>query len=626
MSSQGDSLIGQTIAQYRILDQIGKGGMGVVYRAQDTSLERMVALKFLPPWMTADSDAEKRFVHEAKASSALDHPNIGTIYEVGRSEKGQLFIAMAFYDGRTVETIIEEDGQVPLEDAVDIAGQIASGLDRAHEEGIIHRDIKPGNVIVTSRGLVKILDFGLAKMQDVTMTMGGVSLGTVAYMAPEQARNDTIDNRTDLWALGVVLYEMLAGRRPFGAGYEAAILYAAANEPHTGVQVHREDVPDWLSTVIDRLLEKDPARRFQSAAEVVKALKAGADGDRPPAAPADPPGSAPVPIGPISGHYDPISGQFHPAPGPGGMSGAFPPGMQSGAYEPGMQSGAYGGMPSGAFGPGMQSGTWPLQPEPRSRALLWGGGAALAVLIIAVIGWGVGKFSSAPNTTQITAEARSKAREMNNRAIAYRSNRQFALAQAEVEQALSLDSTYSTAWTTLASIDIALRNYEAAVEHSRRAVRLEEGNAVAWYNLAYSLEELGRFEEAVATYRDAIARDSSFVQAYSALGARLTELGRVEEGLQVLQRGLAVPGGDTYHRLFLNTGKAMLAQNRNQEAVSALEQSVRLDPTFAESLSLLATAYEATGQRALARDYLERYIAVETDPAKLRAAREKLGG
>ncbi len=195
--SDPHGLVGQTVSHYQITEKLGGGGMGVVYKAHDTQLKRTVALKFLPPYLSADEEAKERFIHEAQAASALDHANIGYIHEIGEADDGRLFIAMAYYAGETLKAKIAR-GPLPVEEVLDYAVQMAEGLTRAHEAGIVHRDIKPANVMVTERGQVKIVDFGLAKVQDVSLTKTGATLGTVAYMSPEQARGEAVDERTDL--------------------------------------------------------------------------------------------------------------------------------------------------------------------------------------------------------------------------------------------------------------------------------------------------------------------------------------------------------------------------------------------------------------------------------------------
>ena len=220
---------GQDLSHYRILERLGGGGMGVVYRALDTKLQRHVALKFLPLDMTRDDEARQRFVQEAQAASALDHPNICTVHEIDATPDGQLFIAMAYYDGTTLKKLIE-DGPLPVAKAVDIAHQVARGLAKAHAAGIVHRDIKPANVMVTQDGFVKVVDFGIAKLLGVTGgTRDGSTLGTVSYMAPEQVAGDDAVPQSDLWAVGVLLYEMLTGRVPFPGQSPWAVMNSIAN-------------------------------------------------------------------------------------------------------------------------------------------------------------------------------------------------------------------------------------------------------------------------------------------------------------------------------------------------------------------------------------------------------------
>ena len=267
------SLAGRTIAHYRILEQVGGGGMGVVYRAEDLHLSRQVALKFLPPELIRDPEAKARFFQEARAASGLDHPNICTIHEVGETEDGRLYLAMPHYEGEILRTKIER-GPLPIDEATDIAVQIARGLVKAHRGGIVHRDIKPANIMVTSDGVVKILDFGLAKLTgSAAITRSGSSVGTPAYMSPEQARGDEVDHRTDLWSLGVVLYEMVAGRRPFRGEHESAVLYSLLNEQPKPLSELRPDVPPELERIVEGLLAKDPAKRYPSIEGPLNDLK-----------------------------------------------------------------------------------------------------------------------------------------------------------------------------------------------------------------------------------------------------------------------------------------------------------------------------------------------------------------
>jgi len=266
-------VIGKTISHYKIIEKLGSGGMGVVYKAQDTKLDRFVALKFLPPHLGQDEENKKRFIYEAKAASALDHPNICTIYEIDETEDGRMFIAMACYEGASLKDRIE-GGALGIDATLDIAIQIAQGLAKAHSKEIIHRDIKPANVLITEDGTVKIVDFGLAKLAGRTMlTKEGTTLGTIAYMSPEQTQGTEVDHRTDIWALGVVLYEMLTGDHPFKGDYEQAVMYSIMNEDPEPLRKVNPAVPPELEQIVNRSLQKKPESRYSPAAEMLKDLQ-----------------------------------------------------------------------------------------------------------------------------------------------------------------------------------------------------------------------------------------------------------------------------------------------------------------------------------------------------------------
>ena len=271
------SSISRTLSHYVLLEHLGGGGMGVVYRAEDTKLGREVALKFLPKAMSHDSDARKRFMREARAASALDHPNICTIHEIDKTPNGQLFIAMAYYGGETLKKKIDR-GPLPVDEAIRICGEVAGGLERAHEAGIIHRDIKPANVMVTSDGVTKIVDFGLAKLMrqpqgleteaptGTLETSASAVVGTAAYMSPEQAGGKVVDKRTDIWAFGCVFYEMLTGVRPF-FGTTSSETLAAIIKDDPDWEVLPAETPAPISRLLRRCLTKDPNDRLHDVAD-----------------------------------------------------------------------------------------------------------------------------------------------------------------------------------------------------------------------------------------------------------------------------------------------------------------------------------------------------------------------
>jgi serine/threonine protein kinase/tetratricopeptide (TPR) repeat protein len=267
-----DTLIGQTVAHFEILDQIGVGGMGVVYKAEDTSLRRTVALKFLPLELARDPGAKARFLREAQAAAALDHANICTVHEIGENE-GLTFIAMAYVEGRSLKEMLGA-GPVELDQAMDLSIQIAEGLKAAHDKGIVHRDIKPANVMVTSEGRAKIADFGLAKFAGRSeITTGGTRMGTVSYMSPEQARGEAVDHRTDIWSLGAMLYEMITGQRPFRGDHDSAVIYSILNEDPEPMTSVRVDVPQEVQWIVDRAMAKSPDERYQSVTDMLADLR-----------------------------------------------------------------------------------------------------------------------------------------------------------------------------------------------------------------------------------------------------------------------------------------------------------------------------------------------------------------
>ena len=269
-------MIGETILHYKIMKKLGEGGMGVVYLAEDTKLKRQVAIKFLPRHISVNEEERKRFEIEAQASASLNHPNIATIYSIEEYDN-QMFIVMEYIEGRSLEDIVKlhHNASLPLDDIVNYAIQIAEGLKTAHNKGVIHRDIKSSNILVTNDGNVKIMDFGLAKLTgQEKITKANTAVGTVAYMSPEQAQGKEVTYKTDIWSLGVVLYEMLTGQLPFKGDYEQAILYLILNENPESISTLRARVPGELEKKINKTLVKDPEKRFDSMTALLDELYA----------------------------------------------------------------------------------------------------------------------------------------------------------------------------------------------------------------------------------------------------------------------------------------------------------------------------------------------------------------
>ena len=265
-----DSLVGKTLSHFQITAKLGEGGMGVVYKAQDTKLDRVVALKFLPPHLTASGPEKARFVQEARAASALNHPHVCTIYDINEAE-GQQFIAMEFVDGQTLK---EKLPVQKLQDALTFALQIGDALQEAHSKGIVHRDIKCENIMVNTKNQIKVMDFGLAKLRgSMKNTKTSSTVGTLAYMSPEQIQGGEVDARSDIFSFGVVLFEMFTGQMPFRGDHDASMMYSILNEEPESVRTHRPEISGEIDRIVHRALEKDPEDRYQSVADMVSELR-----------------------------------------------------------------------------------------------------------------------------------------------------------------------------------------------------------------------------------------------------------------------------------------------------------------------------------------------------------------
>lgn len=266
-------MIGQTISHYKILEKLGEGGMGIVYKAEDTKLDRFVALKFLPAHLSASEQDKARFIQEAKAAAALNHPNVCSVIDI-QEHDGQMFIVMEFVEGQTLS---DKGMNIPLKQAIEIGTQVADGLAAAHEKGIVHRDIKPENIMIRKDGRVQIMDFGLAKLKQASgasrLTKEGSTIGTIGYMSPEQVQGRDTDHRTDIYSLGVLLYELIAGQSPYKGVHETAIMYEIVNEDPPPLSSIKPEVDPELDAMVLDCMAKDPMDRVQSVAELARNLR-----------------------------------------------------------------------------------------------------------------------------------------------------------------------------------------------------------------------------------------------------------------------------------------------------------------------------------------------------------------
>ncbi len=266
-------MIGKTISQYKIIEKLGEGGMGIVYKAEDTKLDRFVALKFLPHSLNISDDERQRFVQEAKAAAAINHPNVCVIHDI-QEQDDQQFIVMEFVQGKTLRELVGATGPVAPTEALNYAILIGEALQAAHEKGVVHRDIKSENIMVAAKNQIKVMDFGLAKLKgSLKLTKSSSTLGTLAYMSPEQINSSKVDARSDIFSFGVVLFEMLTGKMPFSGDYEAAIMYSILHEEPEPLQKHLPDATSELVHIFNRVLEKDPQDRYQSMSDLVSELR-----------------------------------------------------------------------------------------------------------------------------------------------------------------------------------------------------------------------------------------------------------------------------------------------------------------------------------------------------------------
>ncbi len=605
--SQSGSLIGTTLGQYQILDELGRGGMSVVYKAWQPSLRRYVALKVLQPHLTNDWEFVQRFQQEAIVAANLRHPNIVTIYEVAQQDR-QLFIAMEFVEGRSLEAMIKQEGALTLPRTVALLRQVAAALDYAHERRFVHRDIKPANIMVTPDERVVITDFGIAKAMEgsgatARITQAGSVLGTIEYMAPEQIQGQPPDYRADLYSLGIVAYEMLTGRIPFDSPTTASLLYAQVNLLPPDVRQLAPALPPSVAQALARMLAKSPADRFPSAGAFVEALSGTTPAEAPKAQTAVlPPGYQPPP-------------QPWPATVPMGSA----PTMVSPPVTPGVAP-----YPAPTTAAGKKSKGW-----------LWAGLAAGGLVLCLVMAIGIYLlFFRGPTVAQLIQDgqqalaatqypeakeafAAALEKEPDNPAAhrglgwVYYDTGDYEQAVAEFTKAVALEPANAEGYRGQGLSYQALKKYEESLEPLKKWSELEPQNEPAQTSLGWSLFNLQRYAEACDSFSQSIQLHES-AEAYHGLSMCHYNLSQFEQSLAAAQKWAELNAKDpNAHNII---GWSLYNLQRHEEASQAFSHSTELQPT-ASAYSGLGNSYLKLGQSESALEAVQKWLELEPDNA-----------
>ena len=670
-------MIGRTILHFQILEKLGEGGMGVVYKARDTRLDRIVALKFLPQHLTGTADEQARFAHEAKAAATLNHPHVCTIYGIEEHD-AQQFIEMEYVEGATLRVRIGASG-LPAQDAIAFAAQIGEALREAHGKGIVHRDIKSENIMVTARGLVKVMDFGLAKLKGAShLTKSSSTVGTLAYMAPEQIQGGEVDARSDIFSFGVVLFEMLTGRLPFRGEHEAAMMYSILNEEPLALAGVRPDCDPELERIIQRALEKDPEDRYQHVDDMVSELrrlqKKSTRVTRP--VPVQPSAEVPAEVSP---GYSPTQAVAREPSTRGSRSRLLMSGIAA-VVLLGALAGGYFLLrsPSGSI---RSMAVLPFENQSKDPELEFLSDGFTETLI--------NRLSHLPGVTMMSRSSvfRFKGKDMDpaeagaslgvqavlTGRILQRNDRisvavelvdvrdhshiwgeqyqrrasEVLALQGEITQEISRQlritlsgdeekSLTRTATRDNAAYELYLKGrfhwnkrtpegLKSAVAYFQQAIERDPGFALAYSGLADSYSVMASYyiippseavSKALAAANKALELDPTLAEPYVILAVKYAEYDwEWEKGEEFYRRAIELnPNYATAHQWYAET---MWAMGRNEEALIGLRRALELDPLSPIITTSLATGYAWTGRFEESRQLLNK--ALELDPAFPRA-------